>query len=132
MLIGVDLKKDPVVLHLAYNDEKGVTGAFNLNLLQRINRELDCDFQLECFQHYAFYNPWESRVEMHLVSQRDQAVHLNRETISFARGESIRTESSYKYNLDEFAQMAVAAGFKVERVWMDEQQWFSVQYLVKR
>ena len=132
LLIGVDLKKDLAVLHSAYNDKEGITAAFNLNLLQRINRELDCDFQLEWFQHYAFYNPWESRVEMHLISQRDQAVHLNRETISFARGESIRTESSYKYNLDEFAQMAVAAGFKVERVWMDERQWFSVQYLVTR
>jgi uncharacterized SAM-dependent methyltransferase len=69
---------------------------------------------------------------MHLVSQRDQAVHLNRETISFTRGESIWTESSYKYNLDEFEQMATAAGFKVEGVWMDERQWFSVQYLVTR
>jgi len=132
LLIGVDLKKDPAVLHSAYNDKEGITAAFNLNLLQRINRELDCDFQLEWFQHYATYNPWESRVEMHLVSQRDQVVHLNRETISFARGESIWTESSYKYTLDEFEQMAAAAGFKVERVWMDERQWFSVQYLVTR
>jgi len=130
LLIGIDLKKDPAVLHSAYNDKEGITAAFNLNLLERINRELGCDFQLEWFQHYAFYNPWESRVEMHLVSQRDQAVHLNGETFSFAKGESIWTESSYKYNLDEFEQMAAAAGFKVERVWLDERQWFSVQYLV--
>jgi dimethylhistidine N-methyltransferase len=132
LLIGVDLKKDPAVLHSAYNDDQGITAAFNLNLLERINRELDCDFQLDGFQHYAFYNPRESRVEMHLISQRDQAVHINRETISFARGESIWTESSYKYNLNEFEQMAAAAGFRVERVWVDEQQWFSVQYLVTR
>jgi len=132
LLIGVDLKKDPAVLHSAYNDSEGITAAFNLNLLERINRELDCDFQLDGFQHYAFYNPRESRIEMHLVSQRDQVVHINRETISFARGESIWTENSYKYNLDEFEQMAAAAGFRVERVWMDERQWFSVQYLVTR
>lgn len=132
LLIGVDLKKDPAVLHSAYNDNQGTTAAFNLNLLKRINRELDCDFQLDGFQHYAFYNPRESRVEMHLVSQRDQVVHLNKETISFTRGESIWTESSYKYNLDEFEQMAAAAGFRVERVWVDERQWFSVQYLVTR
>ena len=132
LLIGVDLKKDPAVLHSAYNDNEEITAAFNLNLLERINRELDCDFQLDGFQHYAFYNPRESRVEMHLVSQRDQVVHLNRETISFTKGESIWTESSYKYNLDEFEQMATAAGFRVERVWVDERQWFSVQYLVTR
>jgi len=132
LLIGVDLKKDPAVLHSAYNDNEGITAAFNLNLLERINRELDSDFQLDGFQHYAFYNPRESRIEMHLVSQRDQVVHINRETISFARGESIWTESSYKYNLGEFEQMATAAGFRVERVWVDERQWFSVQYLVTR
>jgi dimethylhistidine N-methyltransferase len=132
LLIGVDLKKEPAVLHNAYNDNEGITAAFNLNLLERINRELDCDFQIDGFRHYAFYNPRKSRIEMHLVSQRDQVVHINKQTISFARGESIWTESSYKYNLDEFEQMAAAARFRVERVWMDEQQWFSVQYLVTR
>ncbi len=132
LLIGVDLKKDPAVLHSAYNDNNEITAAFNLNLLERINREFDCDFQLDGFQHYAFYNPRESRVEIHLVSQRDQVVHLKRETISFSKGESIWTESSYKYNLDEFKQMAAAAGFRVERVWVDERKWFSVQYLVTR
>jgi dimethylhistidine N-methyltransferase len=132
LLIGVDLKKDPAVLHNAYNDSEGLTAAFNLNLLERINRELDCDFRLDGFQHYAFYNPRESRVEMHLISQKRQVVHINGETIPFIRGESIWTESSYKYNLDEFEQLAAAAGFRVERVWMDKQQWFSVQYLVTR
>jgi len=132
LLIGVDLKKDPAVLHNAYNDSEGVTAAFNLNLLERINRELDCDFQLDAFEHYAFYNPRESRVEMHLISQRRQVVHIDGETISFIKGESIWTESSYKYNLDEFEQMATVAGFRVERVWADERQWFSVQYLITR
>ena len=130
LLIGVDLKKDPGVLHHAYNDSQGVTAAFNLNLLDRINRELDGDFQLESFEHYAFYNPQEGRVEMHLVSLKDQTVHLDGVTVPFASGESIWTESSYKFSLDEFKQMAAVAGFKVEHVWTDEQQWFSVQYLV--
>jgi len=130
LLIGVDLKKDPVVLHRAYNDSQSVTAAFNLNLLERINRELNCDFRLDWFEHYAFYNPREGRVEMHLVSLRDQTVHLDNVAIPFAPGESIWTESSYKYNLYEFEQMAAAAGFRVEQVWTDERQWFSVQYLV--
>lgn len=130
LLIGVDLKKDPAVLHRAYNDSEGVTAAFNLNLLQRVNRELDCDFQMEWFEHYAFYNPTEGRVEMHIVSLREQTVHLDDVTIPFAKGESIWTESSYKFNPDEFEQMAATAGLRVEHVWTDEQQWFSVQYLV--
>ena len=132
LLTGVDLKKDPAVLHDAYNDSEGLTSAFNLNLLERINRELGCDFRLDAFEHYAFYNPRESRVEMHLISQKNQAVHVDGETISFTRGESIWTESSYKYDLDEFEQIAAVAGFRVERVWVDERRWFSVQYLVTR
>lgn len=130
LLIGVDLKKNHGVLHNAYNDRQGVTDAFNLNLLERINRELDGDFQLEQFQHRAFYNPGEGRVEMHLVSLRDQIVHLDDISIPFAEGESIWTESSYKYNLDDFKKLAATAGFSVEQVWTDERQWFSVQYLV--
>ena len=130
LFIGVDLKKDPRVLHNAYNDRQGITAAFNLNLLERINHELNCDFRLDRFQHYAFYNPREGRVEMHLVSLGNQTIHLNGATIPFAKGESIWTESSYKFSLEEFEQMAVAAGFKVEHVWTDNQQWFSVQYLI--
>ncbi|MBI4296409.1 MAG: L-histidine N(alpha)-methyltransferase [Chloroflexi bacterium] len=130
LLIGVDLKKDPAILHKAYNDEQGITAEFNLNLLERINRELGADFSLDAFEHYAFYNPRESRVEMHLVSQCDQTVRVGETTIFFARGESIWTENSYKYNADEFAKMAADAGFRVERVWSDPRQWFSVQYLV--
>ena len=132
LLIGVDLKKDPAVLHNAYNDTEGLTAAFNLNLLERINRELGCDFQLDAFEHYAFYNPREGRVEMHLISQKNQVVHINGETVSFSKGESIWTESSYKYNIDEFERMAAVAGFRVERLWLDERQWFSVQYLTTR
>jgi dimethylhistidine N-methyltransferase len=130
LLIGVDLKKDQTLLHRAYNDPLGVTAAFNLNLLERINRELGCDFQRERFEHHAFYNPQEGRVEMHLVSLKDQTVHLDGVSIPFTQGESIWTESSYKYTLNEFGQMAAAAGLKVEHIWVDEQQWFSVQYLI--
>jgi dimethylhistidine N-methyltransferase len=130
LLVGVDLKKDPAVLHRAYNDGDGVTAAFNLNLLARINSELGADFRLDAFEHYAFFNPVEGRVEMHLVSLADQSVNIDGTTVEFSRGESIWTESSYKYTLDEFASLAAAAGFRAERVWTDEREWFSVQYLV--
>jgi dimethylhistidine N-methyltransferase len=130
LLIGVDLKKDPAVLHRAYNDDSGVTAAFNLNLLEHINHELSSDFRPDCFEHYAFYNPGEGRIEMHLVSREEQTVHIDGTAIQFARGESIWTESSYKFNLDEFAGVAASAGFRVERVWTDDRNWFSVQYLV--
>ena len=130
LLIGVDLKKDPAVLHRAYNDSDGITAAFNLNILERINRELDSDFDPEYFEHYAFYNHSKGRVEMHLISQKDQMVHLDDAAIDFAEGETIWTESSYKYRLDEFERMAAEAGWRVARVWTDDRQWFSVQYLV--
>jgi len=132
LLIGVDLKKDPAVLHQAYNDSQGVTAAFNLNLLERINSEFGADFQPEQFEHYAFYNHSQGRVEMHLVSKRDQTVHLDGETIPFAKGETIWTESSYKYSIDDFEQMAAVTGWEVARVWIDDNHWFSVQYLVNR
>lgn len=129
LLIGVDLSKDPVKLHHAYNDWEGVTAAFNLNLLARINRELGADFLLDRFRHYAFYNPREGRVEMHLVSLASQTVNMGDAAFSFEIGESIWTESSYKYRLAEFADVAGAAGFVVAEVWIDPQKLFSVQYL---
>jgi dimethylhistidine N-methyltransferase len=130
LLIGVDLKKDPVILHRAYNDSKGVTAAFNLNLLRRINNELDADFETDAFEHSAFYNPKEGRVEMHLISLKEQVVHIADHSIYFAPGESIWTESSYKFSPDEFEQLAATAGFRVKQVWTDKRQMFSVQYLV--
>jgi dimethylhistidine N-methyltransferase len=129
LLIGVDLKKDPLMLHRAYNDALGVTAAFNLNILRRLNRELGADFALDQFRHYAFYNPVFARVEMHLVSLKEQVVHVGRTRIRFDRGESIWTEGSYKYNVHEFAQLAAAAGWRVEQVWTDDRILFSVQYL---
>ena len=132
LLIGVDLRKDPVTLHAAYNDARGVTAAFNLNLLARVNRELGGDFELAAFRHYAFYNPTERRIEMHLVSLRDQQVRVGGEEFTFSVGESIWTESLYKYSLDDFVRLAEATGWAVERVWTDREALFSVQCLVAR
>jgi dimethylhistidine N-methyltransferase len=129
LLIGVDLKKDFNILHRAYNDSQGVTAQFNKQLLVRMNQELDADFQLSQFGHYAFYNPGRSRIEMHLVSLKNQTVRIGESEISFKLGESIWTESSYKYTLEEFAQLAASAGFTVEGVWTDPRKLFSVQYL---
>lgn len=129
LLIGVDLKKDFNMLHYAYNDRQGVTARFNKHVLMRINQELGADFHLDQFAHYAFYHPLKGRVEMHLASLSDQVVHLGETAIPFALGESIHTESSYKYTLAEFAQLASTAGFVVKQVWTDAQQLFSVQYL---
>ena len=126
LLIGIDLKKDPVVLHRAYNDGEGVTAAFNLNLLEHINRQIGADFQLDRFFHYAFYNPREGRIEMHLVSQQAQRVKIGKEIISFDKGESIWTESSYKFNLDGFSKLAAIAGFEITNTWVDPQAWFCV------
>lgn len=128
LLIGVDLKKPADILHAAYNDQKGVTAEFNQNLLRRINRELGADFDLHAFGHYAFYNPQQGRVEMHLVSLQEQAVSVADETFHFNRGESIHTECSYKYSIPEFQATAAAAGFKPLKVWTDAEQLFSVQY----
>lgn len=129
LLIGVDLKKDPATLHAAYNDAAGVTAAFNLNLLTRINRELDGGFDLSRFAHYAFYNPRLGRVEMHLASRCAQTVPVGSHWFDFRDGETIFTESSYKYTLIEFASLAAASGWRVEKTWMDDQRMFSVQYL---
>ncbi len=132
LLISVDLEKDPSVLQQAYNDSQGVTAAFNLNILRHINRELGADFNPKCFTHHAFYNPHQERVEMHLVSLKTHAVRLDNTTVHFAEGESILTESCYKFTLESFEKTAAQAGFEVKRVWTDDMGWFSVQYLVNR
>ena len=129
MLVGVDLKKDPVLLHAAYNDAAGVTAAFNLNLLGRINRELGADFDLKRFRHYAFYNPGAGRIEMHLVALRDQVVRLGRHRFRFAAGETIHTENSYKYSITEFQALAQQAGFRAESVWTDRRGLFALHAL---
>ncbi len=129
MLVGADLKKDPKRLEAAYNDSEGVTAAFNLNLLERINRELQGNFDLNSFKHYAFYNPEFGRIEMHLKSLKDQKVQIGDREFSFAEGETIHTESSYKYSQEEFQELAQKAGFLPTQVWMDSEQLFSLYYL---
>jgi dimethylhistidine N-methyltransferase len=130
MLVGVDLKKDANVLHAAYNDARGVTAAFNLNLLARINRELGGNFDLGRFRHYAFYNAPLGRIEMHLVSLARQSVRIGAHRFAFDTGESIHTENSYKYSIAEFRALARAAGFAGRKVWVDAKGLFSVHGLV--
>jgi dimethylhistidine N-methyltransferase len=129
MLVGVDLKKDANILHAAYNDRRGVTAAFNLNLLARINRELGADFDLRRFSHYAFYNAPLGRIEMHLVSLRGQTVNVGEHRFAFAAGESIHTENSYKYAVAEFQALAAQAGFRGDKVWMDRKGLFALHGL---
>ncbi len=117
------------MLNPAYNDSQGVTADFNLNLLARANRELQARFDLAQFRHHAFYNEEAGRIEMHLISKRSQAVPVDGRRFSFGKGESIVTEHSYKYTLEEFRRLAAAGGFEVLRVWTDEHRWFSVQFL---
>jgi L-histidine N-alpha-methyltransferase len=129
VLIGIDLRKDPQVLEHAYNDAAGVTARFNLNALQHLNRELGADFDLDAFEHCAVWIEDMSRIEMRLVSKRDQEVHLGRESIRFRRGEAIRTECCHKYTLEGFAELAASAGLEVTHVWTDAERKFSVQML---
>ncbi|MDX1507038.1 MAG: L-histidine N(alpha)-methyltransferase [Woeseiaceae bacterium] len=130
LLIGVDLQKDPQIIEDAYNDSQGVTAEFNLNMLRHLNRDYDTDFNLDAFEHEAHYDEDEGRVEIRLVSDRDQAVSVGDQEIEISEGEAILTEYSHKYTLEGFAQMAEAAGFRVEKVWTDAERLFSVQYLV--
>ncbi len=129
LLIGVDLKKDPRILDAAYNDAAGITAAFNLNLLARINRELGGDFDLEAFRHHAAYNAAAGRIEMYLVSQKEQQVRIAGRRFHFHSGERIHTENSYKYTLDEFRLIAVAAGYAPRAVFTDPRELFSVHLL---
>ena len=126
----VDLKKDPKLLHAAYNDRQGVTAAFNLNLLERINRELGADFQTAQFWHHASYNPREGRIEMYLVSHKEQRARIGSQAFTLAEGEAIRTEYSYKYNSTDLRHLARAGGYEVRRVWTDERNHFCVAYLM--
>jgi dimethylhistidine N-methyltransferase len=130
LIVGVDLKKDARQLICAYNDAAGVTAAFNLNLLERINRELEGSFDLDGFRHEAIYDPREGRVEMHLVSLRDQAVRVRGLWFRFSAGETIHTENSYKYSLPQFQELAISAGWLPGRVWTDQENLFSVHVLI--
>ncbi|NNE69929.1 MAG: L-histidine N(alpha)-methyltransferase [Rhodothermales bacterium] len=130
MLIGVDLRKDRARLEAAYDDASGVTAAFNLNMLRHVNREVGPVFDLEAFRHRAVWNAEASRIEMHLVSVRDQVIDLEGQEFRLAEGEAIVTEHSYKYTLDGFEEMAARAGFETRHTWTDPDSLFSVHYLV--
>ena len=129
LLIGVDLKKDEDILVRAYDDAQGVTAAFNRNVLERINRELGGCFDIETFRHRALYNGAEGRIEMHLVSEKDQTVTVHDRDFTFTEGETIHTEDSYKYHVEEFSSLAAVAGFRCARTWVDGDGLFSLHYL---
>ena len=130
LIIGVDLVKEASILHAAYNDAAGVTAKFNLNLLARINRELDGDFDLASFSHKAFYNSVRQRIEMHLVSKQRQKVKVAGRVIEFRAGETIHTENSYKYTLETFGALARGSGWTPMSVWTDAGGNFSIHALV--
>jgi len=129
LLVGVDLVKDPALLHAAYNDSRGVTARFNQNLLARANRDLGADFALDGFWHSAFYQPALQRIEMHLISRRAQTVSLCGERIHFERGDSLHTENSYKYTIAGFQQLVRGAGWHPRAVWQDADELFSLHWL---
>jgi dimethylhistidine N-methyltransferase len=128
-LVGVDLRKDENVLIPAYNDAAGVTAAFNRNLLVRLNREADADFDPASFAHSAIWNAQDSRIEMHLVSRYAQVVHVGGREFHFADGETIHTENSYKHTPEGFAEIAGAAGWLDRKIWTDPDRLFSLHLL---
>ena len=132
LLIGADLHKDKSILLPAYNDGQGVTAAFNLNLLARANRELGADFDLDGFTHDAIYDKNKKRIEMHLVSKRDQTVRAAGGKFHFGKGETILTEHSHKYTIDGFQALGRRAGFEPRKVWVDENNLFSIHYMTVR
>ncbi|TDX22532.1 dimethylhistidine N-methyltransferase [Modicisalibacter xianhensis] len=129
LLVGIDLIKDKATLEAAYNDEAGVTAAFNLNLLERLRHELNAEIDPRHFVHQAFFNEEQSRIEMHLVSQLPQVVAIEGERFRFLEGETIHTENSYKYTIEGFQGLAGRAGFEAHSCWTDENDMFSVHYL---
>jgi uncharacterized SAM-dependent methyltransferase len=129
VLIGVDLHKPEALLNAAYNDASGVTASFNLNILNCINRLADADFDTRKFSHRAFYNRQCQRIEMHLVSREPQTVKLNGSVLHFEQGETLHTENSYKYSLESFGALVDAAGFSLQKSWLDKEQLFSVHFL---
>jgi dimethylhistidine N-methyltransferase len=130
LLIGVDLQKDKGIIEAAYNDSQDVTAQFNLNLLERANRELSADFDLNNWRHAAVYNPDEGRIEMYLISECDQRVHLEGQSFDFEAGEKILTEYSYKHTPEGFAALAHKAGFEFKKIWTDDAGLFGVFYFV--
>lgn len=126
MLLGVDLLKEPHVIHQAYNDAQDVTAAFNLNLLARANQELKTNFVLTQFSHWAFYNAHLHRIEMHLVSLKKQEIKMGDHVFTLEEGETLHTENSYKFSIDGIQKMALSQGLQAGPVWTDPQRWFGL------
>lgn len=124
LILGVDRRKNPDILHAAYNDKSGLTAAFNLNILRHLNRELNATFSLSHFRHVAFFNEQTSRVEMHLESLVTHQVTINDRLIHFDAGETIRTECSYKYDEESLSTLAEASGFQIDQLYTDQREWF--------
>jgi dimethylhistidine N-methyltransferase len=131
-LVGADLHKDPSVLLPAYDDAAGITAAFNRNMLMRLNREAGAEFDVDAFAHRAVWNDQESRIEMHLVSRKEQAVRVAGQQVRFARGETIHTENSYKHTSERFTAIAAAAGWDCRAMWTDPNRWFALYLLQPR
>ncbi|MDX1451681.1 MAG: L-histidine N(alpha)-methyltransferase [Oleiphilaceae bacterium] len=125
LLIGVDLLKSVDILHAAYNDNAGVTAQFNLNLLKHIGRVMDCEFDMEKFSHLAVFNPEHGRIEMHLKCEQSHQMMLQDNEIRFEKNETIHTENSYKYTIEQFESLAEQAGFQREATWLDDDALFS-------
>ncbi len=128
LLIGIDLQKDVATIEAAYNDVQGMTAQFNLNLLLRINRELGGNFDLEQFEHLAFYDRATNRMDIRLVSSCNQSVEIGMDTFDFRAGEAIRTEYSHKYTIEDFEQMANGVGLRLQNCWTDDRQYFAVLF----
>lgn len=131
LILGVDLHKDSDILNRAYNDAAGITEAFNKNALRNLNRLVGANFDVEKFQHQAFYNQELQRIEMHLVATEDHLVTIGGHVVTFRENETIHTENSYKYTIAGIEQLASAAGWALQHTWMDENQLFSLNYFVK-
>ncbi|KAF0103563.1 MAG: methyltransferase [Rhodospirillaceae bacterium] len=129
LILGVDLKKDPDRLHDAYNDAAGVTAQFTLNLLRRMNRELEANFDLSAFAHEAFYTEAAGRIEIYVRSLRDQTVTVAGRRFTLAQGERVHTEYSYKYDDADIAELARQGGFSIARRWTDPDRLFAVAFL---
>ena len=131
LLVGFDLQKKKNILEAAYNDVEGITSKFNLNILERINKELDGEFDLENFGHLAYYNQVKNRIEMHLISKVKQKVKVNKlnRVFDFEKGETILTENSYKYSLKSIEQLASKSNLGVERNYLDKNEWFNLALL---
>ena len=129
LLIGVDTLKSPSILIPAYDDSQGVTAAFNLNLLERLKRELGAEIDIEAFAHEARFNKCEGRIEMHLVSRATQTIRIGQHTFSFRPGETIHTENSHKYTVEGFCELAGRAGWRCERTWLADESMFSLHLL---